>query len=52
MKCAKCQTDNPQENKFCRKCGKELLVKKAGGMFKEMGMDFWSASTQEILKRL
>jgi len=27
MKCPKCQTENPQENKFCRKCGKELLLR-------------------------
>ena len=26
MKCPKCQHENPQENKFCRKCGKELLL--------------------------
>jgi class 3 adenylate cyclase len=26
MKCSKCQTENPQENKFCRKCGKQLLL--------------------------
>ncbi|MCK5484644.1 MAG: zinc-ribbon domain-containing protein [Desulfobacterales bacterium] len=26
MKCPKCQIENPQENRFCRKCGKELLL--------------------------
>jgi class 3 adenylate cyclase/tetratricopeptide (TPR) repeat protein len=26
MKCPKCQTENPQENKFCRKCGTKLLL--------------------------
>ena len=26
MKCPKCHHENPQENKFCRKCGKELLL--------------------------
>jgi len=25
MKCEKCQTENPEENKFCRKCGAKLL---------------------------
>ncbi len=27
-------------------------LKKAGGMFKEMGMDYWLAKTDEVLKRL
>jgi predicted amidophosphoribosyltransferase len=26
MKCSKCQTENPQENRFCRKCGANLLL--------------------------
>ncbi|UCF82917.1 MAG: zinc ribbon domain-containing protein [Desulfobacteraceae bacterium] len=26
MKCPRCQHENPHENKFCRKCGKELLL--------------------------
>ena len=26
MKCPKCQHENPQENRFCRKCGNELLL--------------------------
>ena len=26
MKCTKCQHENPQENRYCRKCGKELLL--------------------------
>ena len=26
MKCPKCQHENPQENRYCRKCGKELLL--------------------------
>lgn len=26
MKCPKCQTENPQKNKFCRECGAELLL--------------------------
>jgi len=26
MKCEKCQTENPEENKFCRECGAKLLV--------------------------
>ena len=26
MKCPKCQTENPHENKFCRKCGKKVLL--------------------------
>ena len=26
MKCPNCQTENPQEHRFCRKCGKELLL--------------------------
>jgi predicted ATPase/class 3 adenylate cyclase len=26
MKCPKCQTENPDKKKFCRKCGAELLL--------------------------
>ena len=26
MKCPKCQHENPQENRYCSKCGKELLL--------------------------
>ena len=26
MKCPKCQTENPEENKFCRECGAKLLL--------------------------
>ena len=26
MKCPKCQHENPEENKFCRECGTELLL--------------------------
>lgn len=26
MKCPKCQTENPQKNRFCRECGAELLL--------------------------
>ena len=26
MKCPKCQTENPAENKFCRECGAKLLL--------------------------
>ena len=26
MKCPKCQTENPQKNRFCRECGTELLL--------------------------
>jgi len=26
MKCEKCQTENPEENKFCRECGAKLLM--------------------------
>jgi class 3 adenylate cyclase/tetratricopeptide (TPR) repeat protein len=26
MKCSNCATENPQENKFCRKCGKQLSL--------------------------
>jgi class 3 adenylate cyclase/tetratricopeptide (TPR) repeat protein len=26
MKCSKCQAENPQENRFCRKCGANLLL--------------------------
>jgi ribosomal protein L40E len=25
MKCSKCQTENPESKKFCRKCGAKLL---------------------------
>jgi rRNA maturation endonuclease Nob1 len=25
MKCPKCQTENPETKKFCRKCGAKLL---------------------------
>jgi hypothetical protein len=27
-------------------------LKNAGGMFREMGMDYWLAKTDEVLKRL
>jgi hypothetical protein len=26
MKCPKCQTENPEGNKFCRKCGKKISL--------------------------
>jgi class 3 adenylate cyclase len=26
MKCEKCRTENPEENKFCRECGAKLLM--------------------------
>jgi class 3 adenylate cyclase/tetratricopeptide (TPR) repeat protein len=26
MKCPKCQTENPQKNRFCRECGTDLLL--------------------------
>jgi hypothetical protein len=25
MKCPKCQTDNPEDKKFCRECGADLV---------------------------
>ena len=27
MKCPKCRTENPENNKFCRECGEELPLK-------------------------
>ena len=26
MKCPKCQTENPQKDRFCHECGTELLL--------------------------
>jgi len=39
MKCAKCQTENPEERKFCRECGTKLVLVCAQCRFENLSGD-------------
>jgi hypothetical protein len=65
--CQSCSAENLPGDKFCGECGHNLILpseplpeelsfdeklEKAGGMFQEVGMEYWLTKSKELIGRL
>ena len=51
MKCPKCQTENPEINKFCRECGHNLTLPSPEPAPKDLSLDEKIAKIQRYLPK-